>query len=339
MSIARGVPVTIIRGGTSRGVFLRDSDLPADPASRRNAILRFFGGESAALADGLGGEHPVLRKAAIVSAGQPTPEGYPRVRYTFGQVTPDLRDVEHSAECGNIAAGIPIFSALEGFVPAPAVGSKIWIDLANTGKAILADWTSLASEAAGAIRLSFVLPATDRASALPLGEPASTKSARAGTAIRYSAVSAMNSYVFVDAASLGIPRPGELRHLPAETHQALADLVDEVKDRLGTSGLPKTCLVAPVEGRSATISALVVYPREQRVHHAFPVTGAVALGVASCLEGTVLHECARLGSCAELAIAHPSGVLSVFLDRGAADVPRHVGIERTFRVLMRGTGY
>ena len=32
----------ILRGGTSKGVYLREADLPSDPAAREQTILKFF---------------------------------------------------------------------------------------------------------------------------------------------------------------------------------------------------------------------------------------------------------------------------------------------------------
>ncbi|MDD9916912.1 MAG: 4-oxalomesaconate tautomerase, partial [Rhodospirillaceae bacterium] len=49
----------ILRGGTSKGVYLRASDLPADPTLRENAILSIFGSPDKRQIDGLGGADPL----------------------------------------------------------------------------------------------------------------------------------------------------------------------------------------------------------------------------------------------------------------------------------------
>lgn len=37
------IPAVYMRGGTSKGVFLRPEDLPADPAARDRMLLRIIG--------------------------------------------------------------------------------------------------------------------------------------------------------------------------------------------------------------------------------------------------------------------------------------------------------
>jgi len=46
---------TIMRGGTSKGVFLMEKHLPADPDLRERIILAVFGSPDIRQIDGLGG--------------------------------------------------------------------------------------------------------------------------------------------------------------------------------------------------------------------------------------------------------------------------------------------
>lgn len=330
-----GLPVTIIRGGTSRGVYLREADVPADVDRRTALVLRLFGGGAAMLADGLGGEHPVLRKVAIVGPAEPAPDGTPRVRYTFGQVDAELRRVEYSQECGNLAAGVPLFSVLQGWAPRADPSARLSIELVNTGKTLVAEWLDARDTAEGRVRLSFVAPAADRSCALPLGDPRTRTGVR-GRLVSYSAVSATNDYVFVEGSQLGIADPCGVRQLDGDVYDVLLAVMDEHRERCGRT--PKVCIVARAAS-AAAVSALVVYPAERRLHASFPVTGAVTLAVAACLEGTVPHDVAGLGAGSRLDVVHPAGTLSVFLHRGSAEVPERAGIERAFRLLMRGTAY
>jgi len=48
------VPCTIMRGGTSKGVFFLESDLPADPQSRERVLLEAIGSPDPRQIDGLG---------------------------------------------------------------------------------------------------------------------------------------------------------------------------------------------------------------------------------------------------------------------------------------------
>ena len=49
----------IIRGGTSKGVYLKEADLPRDPADRDRTILGIFGSPDKRQIDGLGGADPL----------------------------------------------------------------------------------------------------------------------------------------------------------------------------------------------------------------------------------------------------------------------------------------
>ena len=86
------VRCVILRGGTSKGVYLRASDLPADPTLRKNAILSIFGSPDKRQIDGLGGADPLTSKVCIIG---PPPVDNPRpvgahLTYTFGQVEIEL---------------------------------------------------------------------------------------------------------------------------------------------------------------------------------------------------------------------------------------------------------
>ena len=69
---------TIMRGGTSKAVFLREEDLPPPGEDRDSLILRVFGSPDKRQIDGLGGADPLTSKLAII--------GPPRVANT--DVTP-----------------------------------------------------------------------------------------------------------------------------------------------------------------------------------------------------------------------------------------------------------
>ncbi len=57
---------TIMRGGTSKGVFLMEKDLPADPDLRERIILAVFGSPDIRQIDGLGGADSLTSKLAII---------------------------------------------------------------------------------------------------------------------------------------------------------------------------------------------------------------------------------------------------------------------------------
>lgn len=77
------VPTTIYRCGTSKGIFLHENDLPADPEIRDQVILSIFGSPDPRQIDGLGGAEVLTSKLAIIGPGSVAGAD---VDYTFGQV-------------------------------------------------------------------------------------------------------------------------------------------------------------------------------------------------------------------------------------------------------------
>ncbi|MDP3014159.1 MAG: PrpF domain-containing protein, partial [Candidatus Subteraquimicrobiales bacterium] len=100
-------PCTIMRGGTSKGIFLMEEDLPRDPQLRDRIILAVFGSPDIRQIDGLGGADSLTSKLAIIS---PSEEPDRDVNYTFGAVGIDKPFVDYSANCGNISSAVGPFA-------------------------------------------------------------------------------------------------------------------------------------------------------------------------------------------------------------------------------------
>jgi len=70
-----------MRGGTSKGVFFHENELPQDPDRRREVILRVFGSPDRRQIDGLGGADILTSKVAIIG---PPSRRDADVDYIFG---------------------------------------------------------------------------------------------------------------------------------------------------------------------------------------------------------------------------------------------------------------
>ena len=57
----------IVRGGTSKGVFIMRNEYPKDPAKRDAVILAIYGSPDVRQIDGLGGADVLTSKHAIIS--------------------------------------------------------------------------------------------------------------------------------------------------------------------------------------------------------------------------------------------------------------------------------
>ena len=130
------IRAAIIRGGTSKGVFLLAHELPAEAATRDRVILAMFGSPDPRQIDGLGGADPPTSKVAIV-ARSPRPDA--DVDYTVGYVSLDRAHVDYEGNCGNISQAIGPFAVDEGLVPVVEPVTRVRIFNTNTGKIIEAD--------------------------------------------------------------------------------------------------------------------------------------------------------------------------------------------------------
>src|SRR6476659_7753054 len=108
----------IMRGGTSKAVFLREGDPPADPAERDRVILSIFGSPDRRQIDGLGGADPLTSKLAIIGpvrTDEPRAAGT-HLTYTFGQVEIAHPEIDWLSLCGNISSAVGAFAIYEGYV-------------------------------------------------------------------------------------------------------------------------------------------------------------------------------------------------------------------------------
>ena len=139
------IPATYMRGGTSKGVFFKLTDLPASAqiagAARDNLLLRVIGSPDpyAKQIDGMGGATSSTSKTVILSKStQPNHD----VDYLFGQVSIDTAFVDWSGNCGNLSSAVGSFAISSGLVDANRIPEngictvRIW--QANIGKTIIA---------------------------------------------------------------------------------------------------------------------------------------------------------------------------------------------------------
>ncbi|HCP15135.1 MAG TPA: 3-methylitaconate isomerase, partial [Peptococcaceae bacterium] len=109
------VPCVVMRGGTSRAVFIKENDLPSDKTLRDQTILSIFGSPDVRQIDGIAGADPLTSKLAII--GPPSrPDA--DVDYTFGQVSITDAYIDYSGNCGNISSGVGPFAIDESMVRA-----------------------------------------------------------------------------------------------------------------------------------------------------------------------------------------------------------------------------
>jgi 2-methylaconitate cis-trans-isomerase PrpF len=366
------IPAIFMRGGSSKGVFFHARDLPLDRAKQEAIFLAVLGSPDpyGRQLDGMGGGISSLSKAVII--GPPThPDA--DVDYLFAQVAVDKPVVDWSSNCGNLSSAVGPFAVDEGLVRVADGEALVRIHQVNTkriiharfpvrgGKAVTAgDFTMAGVSGSGArIRLDFLAPgggATERL--LPTGNAQDTLH-HEGRAYAVSLIDAANACVFLDARDLGLT--GTESPDAIEADPARMAMLDALRRKAGVImglaatpqavglALPKIAVVAPPAAYHAldgaafapdTHDIAVRMISMERAHRAVPLTGAMCLGVASRIPGSLPHRLAGpLVRADETRVANPSGILSVGAEVRQGSAGWHAEsavVYRSARRLMQG---
>jgi len=138
------IPATYMRGGTSKGVFFKLTDLPLSAqvpgAARDKLLLRVIGSPDpyGKHTDGMGGGTSSTSKTVILSKSERPDHD---VDYLFGQVSIDRPFVDWSGNCGNLSAAVGAFAVAKGLVDPERIPEngvcvvRIWQQ--NIGKTIV----------------------------------------------------------------------------------------------------------------------------------------------------------------------------------------------------------
>lgn len=118
------IPATYVRGGTSKGVFFKLTDLPercqVAGEARDKLLLRVIGSPDpyGAQIDGMGGATSSTSKTVILARSTKADHD---VDYMFGQVSIDKAFVDWSGNCGNLTAAVGSFAISNGLVDAARI--------------------------------------------------------------------------------------------------------------------------------------------------------------------------------------------------------------------------
>ena len=346
MPLAR-IPCVYMRGGTSRGLVFKASDLPADRAEWDAIFLAAMGVPDPAgrNLDGMGGGLSSLNKVCVVG---PPSRRDADVDYTFAQCAVEEAKVEYGGNCGNMSSAIGPFAVEEGLVPCPPDGEAVVrIHNTNTQRIIIARFPvkggALAASGdlaidgvagtAAPIRLEFLEPGGAKTGKLlPTGNAVELLKG-----IAASCVDAANPCVFVLAEALGKTGNETPQDLEADPQflARMAAIREAGAQLMGIPGSASVPLVAMVStgGEGADIQVRMISMGQP--HRATPITGAICLALAARIPGSLPHRlcAAREGP---IRIAHPSGVTMVDAALNAAGEAEYGAVYRTARRLFEG---
>ena len=344
------IPCTLMRGGTSRGVFFNAADIPADAAQRDRVLIAALGSPHPLQVDGVGGGNPLTSKVAIIG-----PSSDPRadVDYLFAQVSPELTTVDTNATCGNILSAVGPFAVEEGIVKPGSPTTQIRIRNTNSGTITLATLETPGGRLrydgeermtgrigpAAPIRLSILNAAGALTGALlPTGR---AKESIGGVDV--SLVDFAIPVMIVDARQFGLA--GDETAEQIDSNRTLFETVEAIRLEAGRrmglgdvsqSVVPKVALVSP-QRKGGTITSRYLMPWRCHLTHA--VTGGLCLAAAIGIEGSVANAIVSRQDAERhvVTIEHPTGSLEVECEGAGSEFM--TSVTRTARLLFRGHVY
>lgn len=373
-----GLPCTMYRGGTSRGVLLLSRDLPYPREALEQMLLRIFGSPDVRQIDGVGGGSSQTSKAMFVDVSDAPDQD---LQMRFAQVAVDSATVDWGGNCGNMTAAIGPFAIEAGLVAAVEPTTFVRIVSLNTGSCVAAhvpvrdgmvitegDYEIPGVPGRGArITLEWFEPGGSvTGQLLPTGKALDVVTLRDGRSLEISIVDAVNPVAFCDGRALGLrgtelPREIEGR---ADVRDALEEVRALAAEMLGivpsrdvatrlSPGLPKVAFVAPPHayrtagGTELSEETHNVHARlmsMQTPHRSYAVSGGVCTAVAAAIDGTVVRACSTEPRSTDgtFHLAHPYGVMDVQVEMTEGGPTPHVRtarIGRTARRIMSGLAY
>jgi len=374
----RKIPCVIQRGGTSKGIYIHEKDLPQDPEVRKKVILAIFGSPDRRQIDGLGGADPLTSKLAIIA---PSKRPDTDVDYTFGAVDLTQPIIDFRGNCGNISSGVGPFAIDEELVEAKSSETMIRIFNTNTKKILkayvptingktkyLGDY-AIAGVPGTAAKILLDYSGTAGAitgKLLPTGNIVDIVSIPSLGEIELTIVDAANPVCFIKPSVLnlsGIEGPLDQKiidclktiELIRGTAAKIIGLVDDpAKARIESPAIPLLAIVSEPRDYTSFTDDRRVYADEidfvsrvfymQEMHKTYSATATVCTGAAAMIEGTLVHNvCAtRAFEKKVVRFGHPAGSISIEVEVEKQDGRFHLkkaAVGRTSKRIMEGFAY
>ncbi|MGE4220099.1 MAG: 2-methylaconitate cis-trans isomerase PrpF family protein [Alphaproteobacteria bacterium] len=361
-----GIRCSIVRGGTSKGVFFFDHDVPPPGAARDALLKRVMGTPDVMQIDGLGGTHIVTSKIAIVGRSDREDAD---VDYTFAQVEMARDVIDYAGNCGNISAGVGPFSVDAGLVRPDPGSDTTLVRIFNTntrkvlrahvpvhnGRAKVKGNVAIAGVPGTGAGVFMDYSATGgglTGRTLPTGNRRDEIALEDGRKVEVTICDFSNPYVFVRASDVGAT--GD-EHPDAICHdKALLDRCREIRGKAAQlAGMVSdwrkvddeqalfpilTYIAGPgdyANMRGETMAAGSMDLKLRMIcmntcHHSVAGTGSMCTSAASRIPGSVVNRIVGEAAAArdDLRIAHPLGVTTVGVVSKPANNEMGVEFER-----------
>lgn len=372
----RKMRCTIMRAGTSKGIFLHENDLPTDRDARDQTILKIFGSPDVRQIDGLGGADPLTSKVAIIA---PPASPDVDVNYTFGQVSITQPFVDYSGNCGNISSGVGPFAIDEGLVKVVEPVTTVRIYNTNTGKILVAEVPvkdgkavvdgeySIAGVPGTGAKIMMDFSGTAGAvtgKMLPTGKTKDVIDVPGLGKIEVSIVDVANPVVFILAKTLGLTgleTPAEvdgsrktleiLESIRAKAAVLIGMAKSEEEATIKSPAFPMLAFVSTAQDYRDYTTGRVITGQDvdlvsrlmfmQVMHKTYAGTGTTCTGAAAKIPGTIVNEVVS-GTDPLVRIGHPAGVIEIEVateKQGDQIVITRAAFGRTVRRIMDGQVY
>lgn len=368
------LPCSIIRGGTSKGIFFLEGIVPPEGVERDKILLSALGSPDIRQIDGLGGAHSLTSKVCLIG---PSIREDADVDYTYGQVILDRAFIDWEGNCGNLTSAVGIFAIAQNLLKPIEPFTTVRIFNTNTNKIIHVTYPVrdgiVLSEGSYSIpgvpgtgaklKVEFFNPAgAITGKLLPTGNTKDYIDLGEKGVYTVSIVDAGTPVVFTLADELGLAgteKPNEVDMLPEkldlleEIRSIAAEMIGIVTNRdLATTNspaYPKVCFVSTpkdyinTEGdlvKAEDIDLLARIASMQKIHKAYAVTGAICTGAASKIKGTIVNDVIsnRARNNDTLIIGQPYGPMEVTIDIKDDKIIKE-GVFRTARKILDGIVY
>jgi 4-oxalomesaconate tautomerase len=354
--VLKRIPATYMRGGTSKGPFFDKRELPRDKSLRDAIILKVMGSPDPHQIDGLGASVTVTSKVVMA---EPSKRKGIDVDYLFAQVDIENPIVDTLPPCGNMMAGVGPFAIEKGWVKATHPETRVMIYNINTnstieeivqtpqGKVIYegsAQIDGVPGTAAPIIMNLFDLVGGKTGKQFPTGN---TKELVLGVPV--SIIDAGSTMVLISAADIGLR--GDENESYFADHTDLMVRLESIRVEAGKRAgmgdvkdnvLPKIGILSAPKDPLHNIQSRYLTPKTLHPSHA--VTGAICIGAALKIPGTIASEIGKNnGQSRELVkIEHPSGIIEVnieMIEKEGKLILEKAGTIRTVRKIMEGYVY
>ncbi|MGG3197307.1 2-methylaconitate cis-trans isomerase PrpF family protein [Priestia aryabhattai] len=361
------IPVTVMRGGTSKGVFINHEEMPVNKSDWEPFLLDIMGSPDQRQIDGLGGANSLTSKIAIIKKSDLKEAD---VDYTFAQVSISESLVDFKGNCGNISSAVGPYAIEQGLVQAVEPVTKVRIYNTNTKKVIVAEVEvengKVKTEGScmipgvpgtgSPIYLSFENgEGAVTGKLLPTGNAIDLLQTSIGT-VKASIVDVGNPLVFVKAADIGLKGT----ELPHEYTDKQLKLFEEIRsiaaEKAGLApqdiatklspAVPKMTIIAPpMDHRDGTgrdkaaceMDVLIRMMSMQKPHQTLAITGAICTTAAIYTKGTLPSEMVQLKG-DTVRLAHPMGIMETSVDLKNGQV-NGIKVVRTARLIFEGFVY